>query len=371
MTELSRPAVARRERLADAVELSEQVLSRLGRQGLTRLSRAAVVELRALVQTAHNGGLVKLERTFEGLATTVEHYLDRDPNFRPERYVDRLNRAWLLLEVARRVHEAGGDPSDHPEALGEYRRTYVPLEAPLTVQALGASGWVTDSGFVGITVHLRGGERTYQLSNARPVDYFGSDPQRLLRMPLSEYLSTTIQDLAHGAFTLHRAKLAWDGRISVGAELDVRPAAWSGAVYDDCTARSWREAAELLRSQLTPLEGAPSRLVLLTPQRWSGFVIDEKRSLATLTLRDAADVALAVEVPLRPENNLLIDNLQQLVRMPSLRPPALYGRLRVEGGLRFEPLTAVYGEQRTLQDRGSSHSVNEVHLALEDVGSLR
>ena len=43
------------------------------RQGLMRASRAAVTELQALVQTAHNAGMVKLERTLEGLATTIEH----------------------------------------------------------------------------------------------------------------------------------------------------------------------------------------------------------------------------------------------------------------------------------------------------------
>lgn len=371
MPELPRAALNRRERLGAALEICERVLLRLGRQGLTRLSRAAVAELKALVQTAHNGGLVKLERTLESLATTVEHYLDRDPNFRPGRYVDRLNRAWLLLEIGRRVHRTEEDPAQFPGELGQYRRSYAVLEAPLTVQALGASGWVTDSGFVGITVHLRDDERDYQLSNARPADYFGNDPRRLLRYPLSDYLDLSIQDLSHGAHTLHHAKLAWDGRISVSGELDVQPAAWSGAVYDDCTASSWRAAADLLGDQLTPLEGAPARRVLLEPRGWGRLEVHPTHGIARMPLTDGAGAVLAIEVPLRPENNLLIDNLELLSKRPALRPPALFGQLRVDAGLRFQPMTAVYGELRTLKERRAPRQVNEVHLSIEDVSNLQ
>lgn len=365
MTELSRAAAGRRERMGDALDLARTVLLRLGRQGLTRLSRASVTELRALVQSAHNGRLVKLERTLEQLATTVEHYLDRDPNFRAQRYVERLNRAWLLVEVGRSVHADGTDPSDHPALLGEPRRSYVEQSEPITVQALGAAGWVTDSGFVGITVHLRGPDRLYQITNARPVEWFGNEPVRLLRQPLSDTLDRTIQDLAHGAFELHQARVSWDGRISASGNLFVAPAPWSSAAYTPCAADSFAEAAALLSSSVGPLDGAPSRLVLLQCHRWGPVTVDEKAGLATLVMRDPAGVALSIEVPLRPENNLLIDNLQLLAKRSALRPEALFGRLRVAGGLRFEPMTAVYATPIKLKSRRTTLEVNEVHLGLE------
>lgn len=367
-TDLPRAAVNRRERLQEALELTETALLRLGRQGLTRLSRSSVTELQALVQAAHNGRLVKLERTLEQLATTVEHYLDRDPNFRPERYVERLNRAWLLLEVGQRVLATGHNPSDHPAHLGEPRRTYVEQADPLVVQALGASGWVTDSGFVGITVHLKGPDRIYQLANARPVDWFGNEPVRLLRQPLSDALDLAIQDLAHGAFRLHHARVSWDGRISASGDLFVEPAAWSSAAYAGCAADSFAEAAALLSGGMSPLEGAPSRLVLITCHRWEPVRVDPKAGLASLVMRDPAGVALSLEVPLRPENNLLIDNLELLSKRPALRPEALFGRLRVAGGLRFEPMTAVYAAPIKVNSRRQSLEVNEVHLNLEPLG---
>ena len=56
-----------------------------------------------------------------------------------------------------------------------------------------------------------------------------------------------------------------------------------------------------------------------------------------------------------------------LAKRPALRPEALFGRLRVSGGLRFEPMTAVYPTPIKLKARRVSLEVNEVHLGLESL----
>lgn len=145
MSPLGKAAAERRERLGEAVTTVERVLFRLARQGLSRASPTTVSELQALAQTAHAAGMVRCERDLAALATTVRHYLDRDPNFRERRYTDRLTRVLLRNAAARGVFDEGGDPRDAREALGEARRTYVPADRVLHVQALGAAGWVTDS----------------------------------------------------------------------------------------------------------------------------------------------------------------------------------------------------------------------------------
>ena len=380
--ELSKAARDKLERLGDAVGTVESLLFRLAQQGLTRLSGASVTELRALVQTAHNARMVTIERELEALATQVQRYLDRDPLFRADRYLSSLNRLWLLNHQARGAHAKAVaeqlDVRELTEVLGEARRTYTRVEGPLELQAMGARGWLTDSDFVGVTVWMRlvsEGTPTeiLQVSNARPAAYFGTDPRRLLRMGLSEYVDVTIQSLSHGAFTFHDAKRSADGRLSVHSGLEVVPSAYRGAqVYADCTADRWDGLAELLRdASVHPVRGGGGRLVLVEPVAMTDVVLDEKRQEARCALLDARESRLEVRVPFRPENNLLIDNLETLARRSDLRPAAYFGRASASGGhLVFEPMTAVYGVPVGLRTRPPL-TVNEVHLTVEDLERVK
>ncbi|MEZ4322807.1 MAG: hypothetical protein R3F61_35395 [Myxococcota bacterium] len=366
---LSRTAETKRERLGEGVARVDRVLFRLGQQGLARLSSATVTELSALVQTAHNAGMVKVERELETLSTQVQRYLDRDPLFHMDRYLDVVSRTWLLNGAARKAFDTGLDPADLKALLGEARRTYELQPEPIEVQAMGAQGWVTDSDFVGITVYVRaGGGEVLQISNARPCAYFGNEPRRLLTMGLSEYVDTTIQALSHGAFVFGNAKRSADGRLSVYADLTITPSAWRGAsVYDGIAADSWDGLAALLReSAVHPVGGGGGRLVLVEPAGLGPVAIDEKAQVARMDLLDARGAKLEVRVPLRPENNLLVDNLETLGRRPELRPPAWFGRATAAGGLSFFPMTAVYGTPVRLRGRQDLR-VNEIHLTLEDL----
>ncbi len=379
---LSKAAADKLDRLGEAVETVDGVLFRLGQQGLSRLSGTTVTELRALVQTAHNARMVRVERELEALATQVQRYLDRDPLFRADRYLSLLNRLWLMNHRARVAYaeavQAQTDVRELTDVLGEARRKYTLLDAPLELQAMGARGWLTDSDFVGVTVYMRvldGGEpgEILQVSNARPASYFGTDPRRLMRMGLSEYVDVTIQSLSHGAFTFHDAKRSADGRLSVYSGLEVVPSAWRGAVvYADCSVDRWDGLAELLRgTSVHPVRGGGGRLVLVEPRSMTSVQLDEKRQEARCALLDARDSRLEVRVRMRPENNLLIDNLETMVRRPERRPPAFFGRASTEDGvLVFEPMTAVYGVPVQLQGRPPM-SVNEVHLTVEDLERVK
>ncbi|MCB9679419.1 MAG: hypothetical protein H6737_30220 [Alphaproteobacteria bacterium] len=365
---LSRAAEAKRERLGEGVARVDRVLFRLGQQGLARLSPATVTELEALVQTAHNAGMVRVERELSALATQVQRYIDRDPLFHMPGYLDALNRVWLLNAEAQRAFDTGADPAELKDALGEARRTYELQAEPLEVQAMGAAGWVTDSDFVGITVYMRCGERVLQVSNARPSAYFGNEPRRLMSMGISEYVDVTIQQLSHGAFRFRNAKLSGDGRLSVHQDLEIEPSPWRGAsVYEGCSADSWDALSALLRdSTVHPVSAGGSRLVLVEPASLSVVTVDEKAQLARMDLVDARGAKLEARVPLRPENNQLVDNLETLQRRPELRPPAFFGRASASGGLSFFPMTAVYGTPVRLRGRQEMR-VNEVHLTLEDL----
>lgn len=365
----------------------ERLLFRLGQQGLQRMTASSVTELQALGQTAHNAGMVKAERELETLVTVVNRYLERDPLFSIDAYMAAINRIWLLNNQARKRRAQGILPVAMLDILGEARRKYVLRDEPLLLQPVGASGWVTDTDFVGITVYMYSANdgRIYQVTNAKPTMYFGNDPRSLMRNQISDYSAFTIYDLAHGAFAFKQAKEA-DGRLSLHKDLELSKAPWFGSdAYAALAARDWVELVDRIRAgELHPVRGAESFLAYVEPTTYGPLVVDDKSQTASLELGDTRGAKMRLEVMLRPENNFLIDNLEFLQPAASdskklqgqkemLVPNGLFGRARISGGaLKFFPLTAIYHSPITLKTR-QTLQVHELHLSLEalaDTGSL-
>lgn len=352
-------------RMGAAFDRIDAFLLRMGVQGVQRLSRSSVDELGALKQTAHNAGLVNISRELEALATQTTRYLDRDPTFDMGAFVGGINRIWLLNRAARARHATGALPEDMLDLNGRARRSFTILDTPLDVQALGAFGWVTDSGFVGVTVHCRAeGRAPVVLSVARPTMHFGSDPQMLYGFELNAALDQTARDMAHGAHRLTRAKLSSDDRLSMHAEMSIGAAPYlGGRAYDDHRVSDWRAIVERIRAaDASPVQRSDGVLVLVEAVSMSAMIGDRVRAVSEATLRDARGAPLSVHVPMRRENNLLIDNLEHLARQPG--PKSLFGKAWIaDEALRFIPYTAVYATPQKLQRFG--RPVHGVHLSLE------
>ena len=365
-------------RMDDATAAVDKRLFRLGKQGLQRLTWASVVDLRALAKTAHNGGMIRVERELEALATWVARYIDRDPLFTLEAYMACINRVFLLNTHIRQRRATGELPPSMVDVLGQARRTYTPRAEPLHLQSVGASGWVTDTGYVGVTVFLwsLGDGLLMQATNAKPTLYFGDDPRALLNQSISEGVDVSVGDLAHGAFIVEQARTCGE-RLSLHKDLVVKPGPWRAPeAYQALGCADWGALIARLRdAKLRPLDPRPIAPVYIEPVGWGPLVNDAKRQEVRIALRDARGGVLDLSVPMRPEYNRLIDNLEVLdARGPSAPgwyPTGLLGRPRVLGGrLRFMPLTAVYPRGMVLSKHQSAPRY-AVHLSLDDMAEAR
>lgn len=375
---LAKRAREQLDRMHLALEEIDALLHRLALQGLQRMSRASTDELAALGQTAHNAGLVTIERDLARLATHLGRALDRDPLFEMTTFEDTHNRIWLTARRARARLAAGELPAQMLDLIGVARRTYEAIPAPLDLQALGADGWVSDSGFVGITVYYATPEgRLVQAAAARPAMYFGTDPTRLLNFPPHDTLDHSLGELAHGAWRFGEAKLSADGRLSIHKDLKIAPAPWlGGRAYDPWHAPRWRDAVERLRSaELHPLGSGDFVAVYIEPAAVGAVITDEKRARAVAIARDETGATLDITVPLRRENNLLVDNLERLFgprRDDDAAPvcDGLFGRLDVDGDrLVLHPMTAIWRRAlKVSRRRGLHHSA---HLSLESLEGAR
>jgi hypothetical protein len=358
-------------RMARAFDRIDRLLFDLVQQGLQRLSTAVVDELAAAQRVAHNASLVNLERELAALGTVAERYLERDPLFRPMSWLGNMHRARTQLDSARSAWSLDADLDALEQVVGTARRKYRPMAEPLEVQAVAAVGWVTDSDFVGLTVHLQQ-LRTgalFQASLARPTLYFGIDPRVLLYQDLSDHYALTPQDLAHGAWVMHGARVSADHRVSLHRDLVVKPGPWQGAsAYRERFAPDWLALVDRLRT--AALEGRNSELVYIEPVEVSRPDVDDKHARARARMSDGNGAWLHVDVPLDAHRNLLVDNLQLLTADAQLRPDGWFGRASLGGGaLRFEPWTALYRQPMVLSARGR-RQVHALHLTLESAEQL-
>lgn len=334
--------------------------------GIERASRGLVEELAEAARAAHQARLVRLERELTATGALVARYVDRDPLFRLGGWISACNRLWWLAATAERaIADPTIDGSERDAVLGVVRRSYTPVDGTVTVASLGATGWVSDTGYAGITVHLwdPASARVIQATCARPTALVGTDPRRLLFQPVSEVSLLTVFELAHGAWTLDDVRLSSDLRLSLHGGLVAVPAppmgarAYAGCVVDGATALIDR----LADAELDPIGGsAVHAWIELSAVRRVQH--DETRAVVTAELVDRRGDVMRVVVPVRADRDVLVDNLARL----ALRPPiGVFGRAYLgDGELRFEPYTAVLADPVQLGFRRAGR-VHEVHLALE------
>ena len=340
------------------------LLRRVGRGGLRTLSRPILAELGALEKTAHAAGLVFVERELAALGAEVARGLDRSPRYRASSVVAALVRTDLRLRAAAEVLQQPASPRDD-EVLGVARRRYEPVPGTLVVQAVSASGFVTDAGFTGVSVVLAVPDTGEELlaSIVRPSDWFGDDPRRLWFQPVSEVTPLTVAELAHGAWRLDDVKRSADGRLSLHAGLQALPAPPAPArALARYRVPGFREGVQRLADALDEGEGEPAVRVCVEGVRVGAVVADETRATATVVFTDARGATARLVTALVRCNDLWLDNLSRLRDEP---PGALVGRLSAGAeGLRFEPHTAWFDQPVRLQHKRAG-PVQEVHLALE------
>jgi hypothetical protein len=341
----------------------DALLRRACRAGLRHLPRSALGELQALEQAAHVAGLVHVERELAGVATALERALDRDPQHRAASLVAALARVRARVRAAEAALAAPASPRDE-EVFGVARRRYDDVAGTLVVEALAAVGYVTESGFTGVSVTLVAVDTGEELvaSVVRPTDWFGDEPRRLWFQPVSDATPLAVADLAHGAWQLDGAKRSADGRLSLHAGLLVTPAGPTPArTLAPYRVPGLREGVDRVARDLAADEEAGVRLAI-EGLRPAGVAVDETRGVATVSFTDQAGAVARQVVPMVPRNDLLLDNLARL----RVRPPGLLvGRLSASAqGLSFEAQTAWFDQPVRLPHRRSG-PVSEVHLGLE------
>ena len=362
-------------RMNDAVRRVDSLLIELGRQGLQRATRSTSTELEAAAQVAHHARLTLVERELLGLRSLIERYLDRDPLFRTDQLVERVGRLSLRVDAVRERLDAGALPEHLVPLVGAPRRTYEPLDEGVIVHPIAMTGWVTDSDFVGVTVtcHSPTLSRTVAISQARPTHYFGTDPSRLAWQPVSDGVTESLRELAHASWRVEGTRVSADGRLSLGGDTYLVPAASVGAAaftpyaVDDLLGVLQR----LAQHGSDPLARWEPPWVYLEPAHLGRRTVDDTAGVARVPLTDAKGLRADLVVTLRAERKQRVRSMDHLGD-PRHRPDGLVCRAHLAGdALSLEPLTAVFHEPVELTVGRRKLSTHLVHLDLEDLGRVQ
>lgn len=355
------------DRVEPALDQARRLLQQLAEQGWQRTTPQTLREVRATAQVAHHARLIRIERELAKLETQLVRYLSRDPSFSPSGMLATIHRVWLLEQATRPVLATATQVRDLEAIAGTPRRTYVPVDGMIDVAVVGARGWVTDSGYVGVTAHLwhRDEQRWLEATMARPDHLVGPDPARLLRMPLSDATPLTFQEFCHGAWTLDDVRLSSDGRVSLHRDLVVIPTAIpTQQGLGQLAAADLGAVVDRLESvPHQPLDGWPSALVYLEAVRLESPMVDETRALVRAAVVDRHGHRLEVRVPLRPEHDVLIDNLE-LCATPAWSPDGLLAEVSLaRDRLVVSPISAAFARPVSVGRRVKSAHL--VHLTVE------
>ncbi len=360
--------------MLDAAGRVRATLVGLLRTGLQRVTTGTGTELAAASQWAHHARMTTVERELVALQAQVEKYLARDPLFRTEIFVDRVCRlAWRLDEVVAHL-ERGRTVGELVPLVGQPRRSYEPVDAALLVVPVAMRTWLSDTGFMGVTAQMwaPGIGRMVEAGLARPTEYFGTDPSRLVHQMVNEAMGITMQELAHGAWKLEGVKLSADGRLSLPADAWARQAAFpladalASLRCDDLL----QVVDRLMDDVLAPIDGGPA-WIYLEPAAIGARRVDDTRTEATAVLLDKRGAEAILRVPLGPERRGQVENLAHLGAVDT-RPDGLVVQAWVVGDqLHLEPVTAVFHDPVQVKQRRRTLDVQLVHLAVEPLGMVR
>ncbi|MCK4120729.1 SWIM zinc finger family protein [Ralstonia nicotianae] len=289
----------------------ESTLAELLTGGLSHVSELTSARLLALNMSARGEGMPRLAALLRNLGGTVDLLVRRDHRADERDALAAMARIHALCAT---LATAEGDLL---HALrGRLRRDFDASQA-LELLPLGAHWWQTRGGARGLTLAFWDlqGARLLQATLARTD---GSDTTFTRRTAWTTQAlwpgAGPAQRICDATWRLEQPRLADDGRLALGGATRAR----SEPMWDVDDPRlqtlgihDWTELGDRLRAA-AGLAGEPLDAVLLCPTDVRAPQLDEARQRIDWAVQDGQGRWLTLGIPISPEHQLRIDNLDRL-----------------------------------------------------------
>ena len=364
--------------LPDNIELALDKIrnwfNRLFLHGVQRVSKDNVEELQALSITAHSVKVARLERDIQSMKKIFELYLKKDPTFSFTRLTSTLARISLANKTIRDYKEGKDLPVKLIKLLTGVKQEKEEFNL-IIAQTLGTSGWMTDSGYVGVTVYLYDltNKRIITATNARPLtslqyvnkrrsrygyrSSYSSSRSRLnselknimLIYDLETNSNIKMKEFRQAAFHIQNGKITpeYPAKLSLGKYLRVsryKSIPWTSTKFDNIKFDDWKQ----VHSDIQKIESEGSTLFpqlfgLFKIKAFSKLEFDEVEKMYSFNVYDKNYDVMRVTIPDKGRNEYAINTFKNLFESKSF-PPLIFGQAKIssDGNLSLWPISGIW-----------------------------
>ncbi len=368
------------EEIIQPVELPENIETALNKindwfskvflNGVQRISKENLDELQALIITAHTTKVARLERDIQSLKKIMELYLNKDPTFNFSRITSILSRIAITCKTIR-DYKNGKQLSPRLIKLLTGTQDEKKEYKKIIAQTLGVSGWMTESGFVGVTAYLYdlSNRQIIAATNARPLTamkYMDRNRYRRSRRSSSSSANSELRNIetilnintnsdismnefTSASFQIWNAKItqAYPSKLSLGKYLKLfryKALPWISSKFKTIKYDDWIEVQEHIHNiESEGLSLFPQLFGLFKIKRFSEMKHDDIERTYSFKVYDKNYNSMDVTISDKGRNHYTIETFKDLISSETF-PPWIFGQARIasDGNMSFWPISGIW-----------------------------
>jgi hypothetical protein len=328
--------------LENCIKEVKKTIAEICFTGLARIPESFVDKLEQTALICHNSDIPSLEKKTRALQSKLKLYISKNAAFS----VESFRRLLQSIYISTIAMENCSDEKTLGSLIGEHKSSYYDIP-PIELMAVGASKWVTESGYEGTTFYfiVQGFNRWFTYTASRPKGYehkntYGENCPWGLVDDQSSFCKSRIKLIngkVNGEFRLSSSESS-KGEILGSTDI-------SQIYLKDKTCSEWKNLFSIVseNSRLYFNEREENdNLFLLKVSKFGESSFDHIHQLFQMKIYDTKGESISIEIKYSKTNKKLTERLESIRRLKNY-PFMLLAKVYIgKESLTVVPITAYY-----------------------------
>ncbi|NOW91159.1 hypothetical protein BCD91_003182 [Clostridium beijerinckii] len=340
---IAKDKIVSKETLESCIKEVRKTLEEIYFTGLARIPESFLDKLEQVSIICHNSDIPSIEKKIKALQGKLRLYINKNASFSVESFRYLLQSIYILTMAM----ENCSDEKVLGELIGEHKSSYYEIP-PIELTAVGASKWITESGYEGTTFYftVEGFNKWFTYTISRNSSYNNKNSYSRESCPWG--IASDIESFSKSRIKLIDGKINGDFRLSSSenSKGEIVGTTDIQSIYlKDKTFNSWKDlfSAVSNNSGLYFNEREENyNLFLIKPTKFGESSFDKIQQLFKMPLYDEKEECVTIEVKYSSHNKKLIEKLERMERMKNYPFMLLTKVFLKEIGLTAVPITAYY-----------------------------
>lgn len=340
---INKDRVISKEALESCIKEVRKTLEEIYFTGLARIPESFLYRLEQVTIICHSADIPSMEKKIRALQGKLKLYINKNASFSVEGFRYLLQSIYILTMAM----ENCSDEKTLGELMGEHKSSYYEIP-PIELTAVGASKWVTESGYEGTTFYFtaEGFNRWFTYTLSRNSSYDMKSSYNNKNYPWG--IAGDIESFSKARIKLINGKVNGDFRLSSSESSrgeDIGVTDIMSIYLKDKTFSLWKDllSAVSKNSGLYFNEREENDdLFLIKPTKFGESSFDKIQQLFKMPLYDEEEECISIEAKYSSHNKKLIEKLERMERMKNYPFMILAKVYLGETGLKAVPITAYY-----------------------------